>query len=144
MLIFSNTCQYAIKSCIILATEKRKIRVGEISKQIGTPIFFTSKILQELTRKGLISSGNGRGGGFFLNSDQYNSLTIKDIYENIQGTEALDSCLLGLKVCGSDAPCPVHHIAVEIKEKVKAMFLYKIKELKDLGSVSFDLDITLP
>ena len=34
MLIFSNTCQYAIKACIILANERKKIGIKEISEKI--------------------------------------------------------------------------------------------------------------
>lgn len=135
MLIFSNTCQYAIKACIVLANEKRKIGIIDISEQIGTPTHFTSKILQQLTKKQLISSGKGKGGGFYLNDEQFENLTIKDIYENFEGKEVLTSCLLGLKQCNGENPCPIHHLAVAIKEKVLIMFKYKIKDLKDLGSV---------
>jgi len=135
MLIFSNTCQYAIKACIVLANEKRKIGIIDISEQISTPTHFTSKILQQLTKKQLISSGKGKGGGFYLNDEQFENLTIKDIYENFEGKEVLTSCLLGLKQCNGENPCPIHHLALAIKEKVLIMFQYKIKDLKDLGSV---------
>ncbi|MCJ8154541.1 Rrf2 family transcriptional regulator [Chryseobacterium sp. SSA4.19] len=135
MLIFSNTCQYAIKACIVLAMERRKIGIIDIAEQIGTPTHFTSKILQQLTKKQLISSGKGKGGGFYLSDEQFENLTIKDIYENFEGKGVLTSCLLGLKVCSADNPCPIHDLAFAVKEKVKIMFKYKIKDLKDLGSV---------
>lgn len=135
MLIFSHTCQYAIKACIVLATEKRKVGIIDISEVIGTPTAFTSKILQQLTKKQLISSGKGKGGGFFLTDEKFENLTIKDIYENFEGKEVFTSCLLGLKQCNGDNPCPIHHLAVAAKEKVLIMFHYKIKDLKDLGSV---------
>lgn len=135
MLIFSNTCQYAIKSCIILALEQKKTGIIEISEKIGTPTAFTSKILQQLTKHKLISSGKGRGGGFYLNEDQYEKLTIKDIYEHFVGDEVLNKCLLGLKTCDAENPCPVHHIAREIKDKMVVMLAYKIKDLKDIGNI---------
>lgn len=135
MLIFSNTCQYAIKACIVLANERKKIGIKDISEKIGTPTTFTSKILQQLTKKGVISSGKGKGGGFYVDDEQYENLTIKDIYENLEGKEVLSSCLLGLKKCEATNPCPIHHLAVEIKEKVLVMFQYKIKDLEDFGNV---------
>lgn len=135
MLIFSHTCQYAIKACIVLATEKRKVGIIDISEVIGTPTAFTSKILQQLTKKQLISSGKGKGGGFYLSDEQFESLTIKDIYENFEGKEVLTSCLLGLKKCSGENPCPIHHLAIGVRENVLIMFQYKIKDLKDLGSV---------
>ncbi|KAA2223829.1 RrF2 family transcriptional regulator [Chryseobacterium sediminis] len=135
MLIFSYTCQYAIKACIVLASERKKIGIIDISEQIGTPTHFTSKILQQLTKKQLISSGRGKGGGFYLNDEQFEKLTIQDIYESLEKKGVLSSCLLGLKVCSSENPCPIHDMAVVVKEKVKIIFDYKIKDLKDLGSV---------
>lgn len=135
MLIFSNTCQYAIKACMILANERKIIGIKDISEKIETPTAFTSKILQQLTKKQLISSGKGKGGGFYLNDKQYENLTINDIYENFEGKDVLESCLLGLKHCGGENPCPIHHLAVEIKQKVIIMFQHKIKDLKDFGSV---------
>jgi Rrf2 family protein len=135
MLIFSNTCQYAIKACIVLANERKKTGIKDISEKIGTPTAFTSKILQQLTKKGVISSGKGKGGGFYIDDNQYENLTIKDIYENFEGKKVLESCLLGLKKCDGENPCPIHHLATEIKEKVVVMFQYKIKDLKDFGSV---------
>lgn len=135
MLIFSNTCQYAIKACIVLANERKKTGIKDISEKIGTPTAFTSKILQQLTKKGVISSGKGKGGGFYIDDNQYENLTIKDIYENFEGKKVLESCLLGLKKCDGENPYPIHHLATEIKEKVVVMFQYKIKDLKDFGSV---------
>lgn len=135
MLIFSNTCQYAIKACIVLANENEKTGIKAISEKIGTPAAFTSKILQQLTKKGLISSGKGKGGGFFMTEKQIEKLTIQDIYENFEGKEVLSSCLLGLKTCNSQNPCPIHHLAAEIRQKIIKMFQYKIKELKDFGTV---------
>lgn len=135
MLIFSQTCQYAIKACIVLVNGRKKIGIKDISEEIGTPTAFTSKILQQLTKNGVISSGKGKGGGFYLNDEQYETLTIKDIYENFEGKEVLTSCLLGLKKCDGENPCPIHHLATDIKEKVVIMFQYKIKDLKDLGSL---------
>jgi DNA-binding IscR family transcriptional regulator len=32
----------------------------------------------------LISSGKGKGGGFFLTDEQFENLTIKVIYENFE------------------------------------------------------------
>jgi DNA-binding IscR family transcriptional regulator len=67
MLVFSNTCQYSIKACIVLATERRRIGIKDISEKIGTQTAFTSEILQQLTKKEVISSGKGKGGRFYLN-----------------------------------------------------------------------------
>ena len=60
-MIFSNSCQYAIKSCIYLAVKQDKIDVTEISEFINSPVSFTSKILQKLAKSNIIYSAKGRG-----------------------------------------------------------------------------------
>lgn len=79
-MIFSHSCQYAIKSCIYLARKNgSKTDVVEIAAYINSPAHFTSKILQKLVKGNMISSVKGRSGGFYLNDEQYQNLTVKEI-----------------------------------------------------------------
>ncbi len=136
-MIFSQSCQYAIKSCIYLARKNEKTDVVEIAEYINSPVSFTSKLLQKLVRKNVISSSKGRSGGFYLSEEQYKKLTIRDIYAAIDNIEQIDKCALGLAECGSDKPCPIHHVNVLIKEKIFEIFKMKICEIKDLGEIAF-------
>jgi len=136
-MIFSYSCQYAIKSCIYLANQKVKVGVGEISEFIGSPIPFTSKILQKLAKEGVISSSKGRTGGFYLNNHQYENLTIKDIYAVIDSNHILDACALGISECSHENPCPIHNQIVEIKHTLKDILTLEIKNIKDDGKIQF-------
>lgn len=137
-MIFSYSCQYAIKSCIYLAHQESKVGVGEISDFIGSPIPFTSKILQKLAREGLISSSKGRSGGFYLNQYQYENLTVKDIYLAIDSSYILEVCALGISECSNENPCPIHNHVVEIKHMLKDILTLQIKNIKDSGKIEFD------
>ena len=137
-MIFSNSCQYAIKSCIYLAKKNsEKTDVIEIAAYINSPAHFTSKILQKLAKNTIISSAKGRTGGFYLNDEQLKTLTIKDVCSAFDGEKILSGCILGLSECNDNNPCPVHHIGVEIKEKLRSILTLKISELKDIGSIQF-------
>lgn len=137
-MIFSQSCQYAIKSCIYLAIKQDKTDVVEIAKFINTPIPFTSKILQKLAKKNIICSSKGRFGGFYLDDNQFNSLTIKDIYYSIEGEGILLDCVLGIKKCNNLEPCPIHNLAASIKLQLNHILLQKIKDLKDIGKIEFN------
>ena len=67
--MFSNTTKYAIKAVLYLAinsnTEKRVV-ISEIANSINVPQAYIAKLLQELSRKNIISSLRGPNGGFFL------------------------------------------------------------------------------
>ena len=133
-MIFSNSCQYAIKSCIYLAVKQDKIDVTEISEFINSPVSFTSKILQKLAKSNIISSAKGRGGGFYLDNLQYQTTTIKDICEIFDNEGTLKGCILGLSKCNKKNPCPIHHYALEIRDKIKYILSLKICDVKDVGN----------
>lgn len=134
-MIFSHSCQYAIKSCIYLARNHKKIGVGEIAEFINSPIPFTSKILQKLAKSNAISSVKGRNGGFYLSDEQYHKLTVKEVCEIFGDEKQLLGCVLGLSECSGGHPCPIHHINEGIKEKLQLILDSKIKELKGIGNI---------
>lgn len=136
-MIFSNSCQYAIKSCIYLALKREKTDVVEIAKFINSPVSFTSKILQKLARNNVISSAKGRTGGFYLSDSQYISLTINDICFAIEKEQFLYKCALGLSECNAKKPCPIHHLAVGVREQIKCILELKINDIKDIGNIKF-------
>ncbi|MBS1782475.1 MAG: Rrf2 family transcriptional regulator [Bacteroidetes bacterium] len=108
--MFSKTCKYAIRAVVYIASQKecqRRVGATEIGKGIGAPKPFTSKILQELTKRGIISSQKGPNGGFFVTEQQL--LTpIKMIVLTIDGDAIYTRCALGTGPCSDSTPCPVH------------------------------------
>ena len=69
--MFSKTCEYAIRAMIFIAQKSEhgiKVGIKEISKGIASPEHFIAKILQDLSRKGLVQSAKGPNGGFFLDT----------------------------------------------------------------------------
>ena len=123
--MFSKSCKYAIRAVLFLAVkgkEGRKVGVQEIAEALGVPKHFLAKILQQLSRNSLIASTKGPHGGFYLNEENRNANLIK-VVECMDGPEIFTSCLLGLPVCSSENPCPLHVQAFAFREGL----LYQIK-----------------
>ncbi len=122
--MLSNACQYAIRSILYLAiqsNEKNKIGVKKIAEELESPQPFLAKLLQQLSRKKLVSSTKGPNGGFFLSKkDKQNA--IWDVVACIDGTDKFDACFMGLPACGDDNPCPVHFTVAPFKEKILQKF----------------------
>ena len=68
---------------------------------------FTSKILRDLVRAGLLKSSRGPGGGYALARDSAD-VSLLEIQQIIDGVGNLDRCAVGLAACSDDAPCPLH------------------------------------
>lgn len=123
--MFSQACKYGIRAVLYLsenASESKKIGVKELADALQTPKHFLAKVLQILSKHDLIASAKGPGGGFFLRDDQQSKPLLAIIY-GIDGSESLSSCILGLPVCSSEQPCPLHVQAYAYREGI----LYQLR-----------------
>lgn len=121
--MFSKTCEYAIRAMIFIAQKSAdgiKIGIKDISKGIDSPEHFIAKILQDLSRKGLVQSTKGPNGGFFLDESSKKN-TLADIVKAIDGDKLFTGCGLGLKNCSEKKPCPLHDQFKIIRQKMHDM-----------------------
>ena len=107
----SKTVQYAIRALLYVHNQNnadvRILSVHEIADNIGSPKPFTAKILQTLTKKHILGSSKGPGGGFFSN-ELTGQATLYDIIGFHEGEDYHATCILGLPQCSDSKPCPIH------------------------------------
>lgn len=130
--MLSNSSKYAINAVLYLAVhtdETKKISAREIADAINIPSPFLSKLLQILSRKNIISSSKGPGGGFYMTEKNLN-LHLIEIVKHIDGLDNFEDCVLGLKKCSSEKPCPVHYSIQPLKQQF-------LKELNENTIASF-------
>jgi Rrf2 family transcriptional regulator, iron-sulfur cluster assembly transcription factor len=131
--MFSKTCEYGIRACIYIAEQyllENKLSQKDIAKAIDSPVAFTAKILQALSKNKIIHSEKGPTGGFTLTKKQFESITLSNIVSAIDGDNIYKGCGLGLKRCNEKKPCPVHNQFKLIRENLKIMLeTTTIKEL---------------
>lgn len=131
--MFSKSCIYAIKIMIYLALQKEGdatyIGVSQVAEAIGSPKAFTAKILQQLSKAGLLDSLRGPNGGFCLPEDK--KVSLADIVLEIDGDQLLDGCILGFKECSEERPCPAHFKLKSVRDYLKgALVSTDIEEMK--------------
>ena len=78
-----------------------------ISHQLDVPKEFVSKVLQTLTKSGIVGSRKGKSGGFYLERHP-GQIRLIDIVLAIDGLEVFHKCVLGFRGCSLEEPCPVH------------------------------------
>jgi Rrf2 family protein len=131
-MMFSKSCEYAIKATIHICIETRnggRLSVSEIARAIESPEPFTAKILQNLSRHNIVSSAKGPGGGFYIAKDA-KPIIVMDIVKLIDGPHAFERCGLGLKDCNDKKPCPIHNEFKSYAAKLKNLLEKKtIQEL---------------
>ncbi|GAA4446548.1 hypothetical protein GCM10023091_39860 [Ravibacter arvi] len=121
--MFSKTCEYAIRAMIFVAqksAEGEKTGIKEIAKGIDSPEYFIAKILQDLSRRGLLQSAKGPNGGFYLDSVG-KSCSLADVVRAVDGDSLFTGCGLGLKQCSEQLPCPIHFQFKKIRTELSDM-----------------------
>ena len=86
----------------------------KISDLLGITQPFLAKILQELSRKKIVSSVKGLHGGFYLTEKQLDK-SLLEVVEVIDGENVFTGCVLGLSECSPENPCPIHNEAQEAR-----------------------------
>ena len=122
--MFSKSCEYGIKAMIYIATQSMqdiRIKIGDISENVGSPEAFTAKILGALVKQRIVRSQTGPNGGFYIDKHRMKEIKVSEIVAAIDGDSIYNGCGLGLSECSNAQPCPMHHKFVKIRAQLKVM-----------------------
>lgn len=122
-MLFSKSSGYAIRAILYMAlisTEKSKVQVDEISREIMVPKHFLSKVLKNLVKHGVLDSTKGPYGGFSLNESTL-SISLFDLASITSGDLQFENCVLRLKKCNASHPCPMHHKMISYKLEMQQL-----------------------
>ncbi len=105
----TRAADYAVRVMIHFATlpPKERVLLPALAQATGAPESFLSKVLQSLTRSGMIVSRRGQAGGFEL-LDKGRKSSMRKVIEAIDGPIYLNVCLISGKSCKRKAWCPAH------------------------------------
>ena len=105
----TRAADYAVRVMIHLAGLPPGSRVSrsELSSAAECPEQFLCKVLQNLTRAGLVVSHRGNTGGFEL-EDLHRNASLLEIVEAVEGPIRLNLCLTSDRACARQSWCPAH------------------------------------
>lgn len=123
MALLSKSCVYGIRASIYIASEAEDnyISISKVAKDLNLSAHFLTKILQQITNKGLLVSHKGPRGGVKFSRDT-NDISLLEVISAIDGMELFDECALGLEGCGVYKPCPLHDSWTVHRNKLKELF----------------------
>ena len=107
----TRAADYAVRVMVHLAGLPPSARVsrGDLSIAADCPEQFLAKVLQSLTRAGLVVSHRGNTGGFEL-EELHRSASILEVIEAIEGPIRLNLCLTSDHACTRQTWCPAHNV----------------------------------
>jgi len=105
MKLVTKNIHYAIKSLLYFAKDTaRVISVNELVKKLNMRRAFLRRILQILSKQGILKSLKGNGGGFILNIKP-DKIRIIDIVHIFRNETDIISCLLEKDICPQPDTC---------------------------------------
>lgn len=116
---------YAIR-CILYLSGKRGTvtMVDEIAREKLIPKSFLAKILQKLSRGGIVRSYRGVKGGFELAKDP-GDISLLDVIEAVQGPVGMNACAVDEAICSLSSSCSVHPVWVEVRREIEKLLREK-------------------
>ncbi len=105
MKLVTKNIHYAIKSLLYFTRDPdRVVSVNELVKKLNMRRAFLRRILQVLSRRGMLKSLKGSGGGFMLNI-MPDKIRIIDIVNIFRFDTDIFSCLFEKDICPNPEKC---------------------------------------
>jgi len=100
LLKVSEAGSLAIHATAVLAAARgERVTARKMAAALGVSEAHLAKVLQRLTRAGLVRGTRGPGGGYRLTRPA-RQISLREVYEAVEGRLEVERCLLGVPVCG--------------------------------------------
>jgi len=120
MKLLTRDTDYAVRAiCCMASKPGRAVTVAELTDDLKMPRPFLRKILQRLSKVGMVMSARGKEGGFRLAKDPY-GMTLADFIEAFQGPFSINECIFKKKACPNTKRCVMKRKIDEIEDYVEA------------------------
>ncbi|WP_456402650.1 Rrf2 family transcriptional regulator [Hydrogenimonas sp.] len=101
-MLLTRASEYALLSLALIGESGEPKDVDTLSKQLGISKSFLAKILQNLAKKGILTSYKGAKGGFALNK-KFSEISIMEVINAAEGkSPAVFECSPSQQSCPSD------------------------------------------
>lgn len=121
--MISRTAEYALRALVHMAAmnEEQPLQtVDQIAQGTQVPSQYLAKVLQSLTRAGLIVSQRGIGGGFRL-AKPASETSVYEVVQAVDPMQRIHQCPLGL-AAHKEHLCPLHKGLDDAMSLIEAQF----------------------
>jgi len=123
ILHISEAANLGLHALAFLAREagKAPVTTAHIAESYGVSEAHLSKVFQRLAKAGLVKSVRGPHGGFRLQKAP-SEITLRDIYEALDGPMKEHTCLFDEPRCGRSA-CVLGDLLSDVHHRIAARFV---------------------
>jgi len=135
MKLVTKNIHYAIKSLLYFAKDTvRVVSVNELVRKLNMRRAFLRRILQILSKQGILKSLKGNGGGFILNIKP-DKIRIIDIVHIFRNETDIIGCLVEKDICPQPSSCllmqEIKKTEAQLNDALRQLTIAKL--LKSIG-----------
>lgn len=109
-MLLSRQADYAVRLVFELAKrEPAHASTRDVAAEHGVPEAYSQKVVQRLSKAGLLSTLRGPHGGIRL-SRPPSQISIRDVVEAMDGPIVFNRCQKWPGDCSDSEPCPIHSV----------------------------------
>ena len=110
---------YGLRAVIYLSNQdpEKCCSITEIAEQQGVPRKYLEKIVQDLTRSGLIKSKRGSCGGYAL-ARPAEAISFFDVIQALEGPLAVNVCMDEHLACDQLTRCTMQGVWSDVQRKI--------------------------
>jgi len=116
----TRTTDFAIRVLTHLAREEDGSTMPVLSETLAVPYNNLTKMVQVLSKAGLISTKKGKFGGVQLLREA-EQISLKDVVELIDGPTMLSECLNGKTGCSFDHDCKIKQALSHLQTQINGL-----------------------
>jgi Rrf2 family protein len=120
LVMISQTAEYALRAIVYLAGQDSPCTTLQIAATTRVPAGYLAKVMQGLSRAGLVRSQRGLNGGFTLGLDP-DELSVLTVINAVDPIQRIRECPLGIPSHGRRL-CPLHLRLDQAAEMVETAF----------------------
>jgi len=125
-MLYRRSGQLALQATLLLALEPHggPRRIRELARDLGVAATYLTKVLQNLTRVGLVRAYRGPGGGIQLARPAH-EIYPWDVLSAVEPVAEFTRCLLGVRQCSEVTPCPLHSVWAPARARIRQILQTK-------------------
>ena len=138
---FSRTTEYALQIMSFMSAEtKQLLTTNDIHKGVHIPFRYLRKIMTALTKKGLLTSVQGKNGGYQI-SKKLEEISLLDIITATGDQIISDECFFGFENCAMVEKCAMHDKWSAIRQSmIDVLSSTTLSDFKRTGSPVHNTD----
>lgn len=134
--LYRRSAQLALQAMLVLASTPGETRrpVRELAAKLGVPATYLSKIVQELSRAGLLQTMRGPKGGIQLVRPP-EEISPWEVLSAVEPVGGFTQCLLAARPCSESAPCPLHAAWAPVRRQIQETL--QSRNLREFAAEAF-------